>query len=216
MNTLRPKVLVTRRDFVPSWFWCIVDDYCSSSNVSGITHNTFWLFQTRTTLLVQWGYGIWGFGEFQKITKKPLQKCFRGGISVCVWKYRCMGTSRYDTLGDWDTFRWVWLHYISKSFQNRSKLLILAMSSTLMSSHTVRWLPIAEGFAFPIMSRYVLKVPHPYTTTGTTLEGFFVSPICCFSMFFRGITARLLKKNNGEPNFHDSEHVHSQKWVKVI
>ena len=37
---------------------CIVDDYCSCKNVSGITHKTFWLFQARTTLLVQWGYGI--------------------------------------------------------------------------------------------------------------------------------------------------------------
>ena len=216
MNTLRPKVLVTRRDFVPSWFWCIVDDYGSSSNVSGITHNTFWLFQPRTTLLVQWGYGIWGFREFQKIMKKPLQKCSRGGISVCVWKYRCIGTSPCGAPVDWDTSRWVWPRYFFKELQNRWKSFILAMSSTLVSSHTVRWLSIDQGAGFPIMSRHVLKVPHPYTTTGTTLEGFFVSPICWFSMFFRAITARLLKKNNGEPNFRYSEHAHSQKWMKVI
>ena len=167
-------------------------------------------------VLLQWGRGIRRLRSFQKIVDFPLQKCFPGGISVCVWKYRCIGTSPCGAPVDWDTSRWVWPRYFFKELQNRWKSSILAMSSTLVSSHTVRWLSIDQGAGFPIMSRHVLKVPHPYTTTGTTLEGFFVSPICCFSMFFRRITARLLKRNNGEPNFHDSDHVHSQKWVKVI
>ena len=185
MNTLWRKVLVNRRDSVPSWFWCIVDDYNSSSKFSGSTHSTFWLSQPRTNLLVHGGYDIWELGTFQKIVEKPLQKCSRGGISVCVWKYRCIGTSRCAALGDWDTSRWVWLRYIFKHLQNRWKSFILAMSSTLMSSHTIRRLSIAEGSGFPIIPRYVLKVPHHNPTREATFRGFLACSICWFSMIFR-------------------------------
>ena len=137
---------------------------------------------------LQWGYGIWRLRSFQKIVDFPLQKCFPGGISVCVWKYRCIGTSQCCALVDLDTFRRVWLRYIFKLLQNRWKTSILAMSSTLVSSHSARWLSIAERAAFPIMSRYVLKVPHPYPTRKTTLEGDLVCSICWFSMFFDALS----------------------------